>query len=90
MEAIKKVKLAKEAGVIGEAIILAPNCGIQVFDVAAYHDDGDIDIFIGDGGAGLMTIGSGYWVDTKAADGFVEAIKDVFKQRGIKVTKNEL
>ena len=39
-------------------------------------------------GIGILTIGSGYWIDTRSASNFVDEIKSIFKDKGIKVVKN--
>jgi len=89
MKAIKKVSLANDEDMsIGEAVVLIPECGIQTFDVVAYHDNGDIDVFTRDEGIGILTIGSGYWIDTRSASNFVDKIKDIFAKKGIKVVKS--
>lgn len=89
MKVIKKVGLANEVDMpIGEAVVLVSECGIQTFDVVAYHDNGDIDVFTRDDGIGILTIGSGYWIDTRSASLFVDSLKSIFKEKGIKVVKN--
>ena len=89
MKAIKKVSLANDEDMsIGEAVVLIPECGIQTFDVVTYHDNGDIDVFTRGEGIGILTIGSGFWIDTRSAGLFVDSIKDIFKQKGIKVVKS--
>ena len=88
MEAIKKVSLAKGHDVIGEVLTIIPECGLQMFDVAVYHDNGDVDVFTKGDGIGLLTIGSGYWIDIRSASNFVEEIKDIFAKKGIKVVKS--
>ena len=72
--------------VVGEALVLG--AGVRLFDVSAYHDNGDIDIYIDSEGIGVLTVVSGFWLDTKAAHGFIDEIKDIFAKKGIKVVKN--
>lgn len=77
--------MQKNNEIIGEGVFLLRG-HYHPLDIVAYHDNGDIDVLKADG-KGIVTIGSGFWIDTRALGGTVDMIKDVFRQKGIKISK---
>lgn len=77
--------MQKNNEIIGEGVLLLKG-HYHHLDIVAYHENSDIDV-LKEGGKGIVTIGSGFWIDTRALSGTVDMIKDVFRQKGIKVSR---